>query len=182
MTRERRALLIIAILSFVLGLGLARQLQRRRGDERVVVLSSAQSEALRRVTERAEAFLEYLRLVGDPATDRLLRTVTRDKPLTLRHTDERAGYTDNKGDVIAVCVRDAADAPELAEDDAYINRLFYVVLHELAHVNVSSWGHGPEFWASFELLRRHALDAEILRELRLRGTSTPTICDEALVN
>ena len=54
-------------------------------------------------------------------------------------------YTLNKGDVIGLCI----------EKD--INTLFFVVLHELAHVVSDSFGHTEEFWKNFKTLIKIAV-------------------------
>lgn len=129
---------------------------------------------LRRLTQMTHEFVRYLEMVQDPLMLRLLNTMHNKRPV-LRHTAERAGFTDNKGDVVAICLNDVTE--ENVQDDQYINELFYVVLHELAHMSTSSWGHGSEFWNAFELVRRHASDAGLLHPLR---SSTSAVCGERL--
>ena len=57
-----------------------------------------------------------------------------------RDTKENVGYTINKGDVIGLCI----------EDD--INTLFFIVIHELAHIITKQYGHPPKFWENFKFL------------------------------
>jgi hypothetical protein len=62
-----------------------------------------------------------------------------------------SAFTENK-EVITLCLVD----PETGQYYP-LNTLIYVTLHELAHVNSSSIGHGDEFKKNFaDLLRRGA--------------------------
>ena len=56
---------------------------------------------------------------------------------TERKTNKDIGYTLNKGDKIGLCI----------EDDE--NTLFFVVLHELAHIITPEFGHTTLFWDNF---------------------------------
>jgi hypothetical protein len=83
----------------------------------------------------------------DPMLDRirynmsLLNPKFKDIPLRTGSSS----HTVNKS-VITLCVKD--------ENGRYYdyNTLFYVVLHELAHVISKSEGHGPEFINNFKML------------------------------
>ena len=72
-------------------------------------------------------------------------------PLKLqeRDTDRNIGYTINKGEKIGLCI----------EDDE--NTLFFVVLHELAHIITKSYGHPPEFWNNFQFLIKQSIKVNI---------------------
>ena len=63
----------------------------------------------------------------------------------------KVAYTKNKGEVIALC---------LENDD--INVLFYVTIHELAHVMTRKRGHPKEFWDNMKFLMKVATENGIL--------------------
>lgn len=63
--------------------------------------------------------------------------------------DTSAGYTINKGQIICVC----------CEKDNVVNKekdVFFVVLHELAHVMSNEYGHGIEFQTNFDYITKYA--------------------------
>ena len=63
-------------------------------------------------------------------------------------TSRAVGYTDDKSNV-RLCIR---NGDEFADDDA----VFFVFLHEMAHVMSTSIGHTPEFHANMESLLHYA--------------------------
>jgi len=62
-------------------------------------------------------------------------------------------YTVNKGSKIYMCIRERDENNRLIDE----NTLFFVALHELAHVMTVSIGHTKEFWSNFRFLLRHAI-------------------------
>lgn len=73
-------------------------------------------------------------------------------------------YTVNKGEKIVFCMRTRDDHDKLYDD----NLLFYVAMHELAHIASVTEEHTPEFHQNFDYLKR------IAKEMRLfRNSETP---------
>jgi hypothetical protein len=62
-------------------------------------------------------------------------------------------YTVNKGSNIYMCIRERDENNRLIDE----NTLFFVALHELAHVMTISINHEEEFWTNFKFLLRHAI-------------------------
>lgn len=62
-------------------------------------------------------------------------------------------YTVDKGSKIFMCIRERDEANRLIDE----NTLFFVALHELAHVMTVSIGHTKEFWNNFRFLLKHAI-------------------------
>lgn len=69
------------------------------------------------------------------------------------NNDNFTSYTVSKGQKIYLCLRER-DASNKFTDE---NTLFFVILHELAHVMTISTGHTPEFWQNFRILLRKAI-------------------------
>jgi len=65
-------------------------------------------------------------------------------------------YTVNKGHKMFMCVRERDSAKQNALVDD--NTLFFVALHELAHVMSLSVGHTGEFWEHFKYLLQKAVE------------------------
>ena len=61
-------------------------------------------------------------------------------------------YTIDKGKEIHMCIRDA-DGGRITRE----NTLFFVALHELAHIMTVSVGHTEEFWSNFRQLLKYAI-------------------------
>lgn len=62
-------------------------------------------------------------------------------------------YTVNKGSKIVMCVRERDENNRLVDE----NTLFFVALHELAHVVTIGVGHSEEFWNNFRYFLRQAI-------------------------
>lgn len=62
-------------------------------------------------------------------------------------------YTINKGEEMRICLR-----KKLAEEDVFhkFHTIYFVVLHELAHVIAIGHGHEDEFWIKFKWLLQEA--------------------------
>lgn len=71
--------------------------------------------------------------------------------------DINTSYCINKGQEIAICLRDKDD-PSIFFDE---NTIIYVLLHELAHVMSISIGHGDEFKTNFIFLLENALEFKL---------------------
>ena len=84
----------------------------------------------------------------DSEFTRLTRVWRARRPV-FRETEKgtsHAAYTENKGDVIAICLRKPRD----------LNALTFVLVHELAHIANASWGHDDNFWKLFRSLLDYA--------------------------
>lgn len=73
--------------------------------------------------------------------DNLIENEPRSKELT--------SYTKNKGDIIALCIREKLSGKNKIHD---INDIIFVFIHELAHVGSVSITHDEEFWTNFKFL------------------------------
>lgn len=75
------------------------------------------------------------------------RQLLENAPLKIeeRKDSKDIGYTLNKGDVVGLCI----------EDDE--NTLFFVLLHELAHIITKEYGHPKSFWDNFEFLIKQSI-------------------------
>ena len=71
--------------------------------------------------------------------------------------DSSTSYCINKGEEIAICLRDKEDNTKFHKK----NTIIYVILHELAHVMSVSIGHNEEFMENFRFLLRNAIKAKV---------------------
>lgn len=66
-------------------------------------------------------------------------------------------YSDNKGAIVAICLRDRSSPDELHD----IGVLTFVTLHEMTHIAIDVADHPPEFWRTFRFLLEAAEEARI---------------------
>lgn len=70
---------------------------------------------------------------------------------------EHTTYTVNKGNEISVCLSTRDEDQHLYD----INRLMFVIIHELAHIGSESYGHNKEFVLLFMYLLKKSVDLKI---------------------
>lgn len=115
-----------------------------------------------------------------PAGAAAARLGSRYDPNTLAENApgvDGTAFTVNKGDLIAMCLREAGPGkPLLATRDGYApaDILTFVYFHELAHVAADEYGHGPEFWATFKWILQQA-QAEGISGASLNFAARPTV-------
>ena len=67
----------------------------------------------------------------------------------------QAAYSINKGDTIGICLKNKSGRYENE------NTMFFVFMHELAHIMTNKYEHNKEFWDNFALLIEAATHAGI---------------------
>jgi hypothetical protein len=80
-------------------------------------------------------------------------------------------YSQNKGDVIVLCLRDKTKPPEYPCIE--LNTIMFVVLHEMAHLMTESVGHTPEFWTNFKRMINDASQLGIYTPVNYAKSPTP---------
>ena len=74
----------------------------------------------------------------------------------LHKGSSNTSYSVNKGEKLVVCMRSKDD--NTFHDE---NTIFFVVLHELAHIMSKSIGHNDEFWNNFRYLLKHCIEIKL---------------------
>lgn len=69
------------------------------------------------------------------------------------HYEGEAAYSINKGEKIGICLY---NKNKFMLDE---NTMFFVVLHELAHIMSTKYAHDDEFWNNFAKIIKVAMDA-----------------------
>jgi len=92
----------------------------------------------------------------------VLNILDRYNPDVLKENNPKGinntSYVLNKGEEIAFCIREKKSGENNFHD---IDILQFVVLHELTHVGLNSYGHDKIFWETFHFLLYEAQDAGI---------------------
>jgi hypothetical protein len=113
---------------------------------------NAAADALARLYQKIQQLQNFLAHTEDRHTLGVRRLKAQFQGAISERTIESiyTSYTVNKGEHIYMCIRD---------DDRIINEntIFFVALHELAHIMTVSSGHTKEFWANFRLILKHAI-------------------------
>tara|TARA_B100001248_G_C27364822_1_gene448401 strand:+ start:157 stop:750 length:594 start_codon:yes stop_codon:yes gene_type:complete len=76
----------------------------------------------------------------------------------LHKGSNNTSYSVNKGEKLVICLRSKDD--HSFQDE---NTVFFVVLHELAHIMTESIGHNDEFWNNFRYLLKHCIDIKLYK-------------------
>jgi hypothetical protein len=88
--------------------------------------------------------------------------IKRYKPGVLREnnpmTTSNTSYVLNKGTEVAFCLREKKSGSNHFHS---FNDIQFVVLHELAHLGLDSYGHRETFWRTFKFLINEAYEAEL---------------------
>ena len=106
------------------------------------------------VRERLLVLMEHLEKSYGKDDKRVMLLKKNFRPDRLKEGVTTPGYTSysvNKGEQIILCLR---NNDELVD----INTLFFVVLHEFAHLATESIGHTEEFWDNFRWILEESID------------------------
>jgi hypothetical protein len=83
-------------------------------------------------------------------------------PDTIFENDPKPGedtsFVSNKGEEFGICLREKITGNNEFHDRSTMQ---FVLLHEIAHLGVESYGHGYEFWATMKILITEATEAGI---------------------
>jgi hypothetical protein len=106
------------------------------------------------VRERLLVLMEHLEKSYGKDDKRVMLLKKNFRPDRLKEGVTTPGYTSysvNKGEQIILCLR---NNDELVD----INTLFFVVLHEFAHLATESIGHTEEFWDNFRWILEESIN------------------------
>ena len=113
---------------------------------------------------------------SDKRMRRIVDKLDSGSPPTMREVEsylDETAYSENKGDVIAICLDDFHRGKEP------LNDAYFVMLHELAHVGNDSWGHDDSFWECFSHLLSHATAAGLYK-WQDYSESPSSLCGKAI--
>ena len=88
-----------------------------------------------------------------PQIKRLKKKYKPDNITEGSNNDKYTSYNINKGQKIVFCIRERDAHNNLVKN----NTIFFVALHELAHIMTYSIGHKKEFWDNFRFLLQFAI-------------------------
>lgn len=107
-----------------------------------------------KIREKLVVLMEHLEKSYGKNDFRIIQLKKNFRPDRLKEGVTTPGYTSysvNKGEQIILCLR---NNDKLVD----INTLFFVVLHEFAHLATESIGHTDEFWNNFRWILEEAIN------------------------
>ena len=90
------------------------------------------------------------------------------KEKELRMKKEVLAYNTNKGDKINICLTD----PNTNKAILDINSMYFVFMHELAHVMTNDYSHNEEFWKNFRFLITFSIDNNLYKYVNYNKNPT----------
>ena len=114
----------------------------------------------------AQELVKKIKLKLKNDIDRLIKNFN---PNAFSETTPDAQYTSysvNKGEKIVFCLRNKSQDEELVKE----NIITFVAIHELGHLMTKSIGHEPEFWNTFKLLLKIAIEHGIYKNIDFNST------------
>lgn len=109
--------------------------------------------------------------MADPPIRRFVDRFKNDDLVENDMGSSDTSYSENKGELIVVCLRDKTRPPNFPLVDE--NTLMFVLLHEMAHLMTESIGHTPEFWNNFRKILHDAVQAGLWRQTNYAKTPVP---------
>jgi len=114
--------------------------------------------AVEQLVKIDDFLLELNKLLVKEHPDHILIQKKLKKPITLKELPDNSkhiAYTVNKTKLY-ICLRDNSGEFE----DKY-NRIYFVAMHELAHIITKSVGHTEEYWNNYRLVLKTAIDNDL---------------------
>jgi hypothetical protein len=130
-----------------------------QGKHRVCVLNNRKGprdkEAVKMMADLTERLTKVVRLAHadnptHPGVQRLVANFNPRRIVEALPHSEHTAYTEDKGKKLAFCLTKKRKGGAFVEE----NTLFFVALHELAHIMTEERGHTENFWRHFgDILR-----------------------------
>lgn len=109
---------------------------------------------------------------------RLVRRMDNVRIEESKDEEGTSSYTVNKGELISVCVRYKPSNENFHND----NTLWFVLMHELAHIMSISEGHGPEFVKNFKFLLKESESMGIYQPVDYSNNNNIVYCGVKVTN
>jgi hypothetical protein len=151
---------IYYIYNYYVNYGLITVKSKIDNNEYVVQIKEDAQEAanlIAKIREKLITLMEHLEKSFGINDNRVRLLKKNFRPDRLKEGIDTPGYTSysvNKGEQIVLCLR---NNDKLVD----INTMFFVVLHEFAHLSTESIGHTEEFWDNFKWILEESINIGI---------------------
>jgi len=125
------------------------------------------ADLLANCTIKMKKLVEHMKKTY-PNQNNVNRLVTRFNPNQISETlptSEFTAYSENKGEKLAFCLNTTKNGTKLIDS----NTLFFIAMHELAHIMTESIGHQEEFWKNFKFLIENAVDVNLYKPINYKN-------------
>lgn len=106
--------------------------------------------------------------MGDPRVRTMIERFNPDNMCENDVNEDTTSYSENKGEKIVVCLREKSPGYPLVDK----NTVMFVILHEMAHLMTTTFGHTPEFWANFRRILNDAIGLGIYTHVNYSKSPT----------
>jgi len=170
---KRDTLLTIVLSIFVVSVATKMFLDSEAFNLKCIISSKNGNTYCVREREKVQEVVELLAKTSDkmehliralkskyPERENVKRLVNKCNPKKIMETlptSKYTAYSENKGQKMAFCVTTEKSNSVLIDE----NTLFFVALHEMAHVCTVSIGHNEEFWNNFRFLIHNAIQLKL---------------------
>ena len=129
------------------------------------------ADLLAKNTERMKALVKHVnkRHPDSENIQRLVKGFNPSRIVETLPTSEHTAYSENKGEKIAFCIQKHKGQSKLIDE----NTLFFVAMHEMAHIMTVSIGHTEEFWSNFKLLIEEGVNAGLYKPVDYSKSPEP---------
>jgi hypothetical protein len=151
---------IYYIYNYYVNYGLITVKSKIDNKEYVVQIKEDAQEAanlIAKIREKLITLMEHLEKSFGINDNRVRLLKKNFRPDRLKEGIDTPGYTSysvNKGEQIVLCLRNNNKLVD-------INTMFFVVLHEFAHLSTESIGHTEEFWDNFKWILEESINIGI---------------------
>jgi hypothetical protein len=151
---------IYYIYNYYVNYGLIKVKSKIDNNEYIVQIKDDSLEAanlIAKIREKLIVLMEHLEKSFGMNDNRVKLLKKNFRPDRLKEGVDTPGYTSysiNKGEQIVLCLR---NNDKLVD----INTMFFVVLHEFAHLSTESIGHTEEFWDNFRWILEESINIGI---------------------
>lgn len=138
--------------------------------ERGAIKTEKAANLLAGCVEKCKKLIGYLN-ENNGSDVRVVRLVKRFNPKRVSETlptSTLTAYSENKGEKLAICLNKKKSEKAGLIDE---NTLFFVAMHELAHISSDTIGHKQEFWKNFKFLLVHAKKAGLYEPVDYKNSN-----------
>jgi hypothetical protein len=127
--------------------------RKKKGDKGAIEMMTGLTEKLTKVVQLAHADIPT-----HPGVQRLVANFNPRRIVEALPHSEHTAYTEDKGKKLAFCLTKERKSGDFVDH----NTLFFVALHELAHIMTEESGHTDNFWRNFGDILRVAKQHQLI--------------------
>lgn len=124
------------------------------------------AELLSILEQKKNALCDHLKSKSEYKTNNNVKRLLNNRNVVIEEVAKKYGneaaYSINKGERIGICLKSKSGSFENE------NNMFFVLMHELAHIMSKDYGHHDQFWKNFALLIENAIEAKLYKNVKYK--------------